>query len=670
VRTPPGLVGAALLFWGWQTGLLAVAAVLALGLEASRVISLRWDLSAEDQNRVADLSTVLFLGLAVYLVVTVGFTRAAMLTLEWLPLSLLPLLTVQAYGSAGAVSITALFWSRRKGRAKENASGPRTVELSYAYFALCVLSAGTVTARTPAFYAGVCALGAWALWSTRGPAFSRGTWIAALAMVAALGWAGHVALHELQKVVERVTTELFGDARPPDTDPYRSHTSIGRIGSLKLSERVLLRVDPGPGVTPPILLRDASYDVLGGRTWLAVGAEFAPVEPSVERTTWTLDRGRAATRRVTVSASLAHGKGVIALPVGAVTIEGLSAGALKRNRLGAVRVDEAPGTITYAVQFDPSSSIDAPPTESDLTLPKSETPIVTALAAELNLAARPPGEAITLVGTLFRERFTYSTFLAQGDEGSTPLGHFLRRTKSGHCEYFATAAVLLLRAAGIPARYATGYSVQEWSRLEGRYIVRARHAHAWAIAWVDGAWHDVDATPPRWITAEGAEAPIWEPAADLWAWVSFRVSGWWDRVDLAQLTRYLGWLLIPLVAWLVWRLRLRHGARRVAGTASPVEATAARRGEDSEFYAIERALAARGLGRRPEEPVVRWLARIEGADPRLSRLRSAAALHSRYRFDPAGLERAERERLRSEVERCLGSDLGLHAVTRTTARRF
>ena len=42
---------------------------------------------------------------------------------------------------------------------------------------------------------------------------------------------------------------------------------------------------------------------------------------------------------------------------------------------------------------------------------------------------------------------------------ATPLADFLLRTRSGHCEYYATATVLLLRAAGIPARYAHANAV-------------------------------------------------------------------------------------------------------------------------------------------------------------------------------------------------------------------
>jgi DNA-3-methyladenine glycosylase II len=65
--------------------------------------------------------------------------------------------------------------------------------------------------------------------------------------------------------------------------------------------------------------------------------------------------------------------------------------------------------------------------------------------------------------------------------------------------------VLLLRQAGIPARYVVGYSAQEFSALEKAFLVRNRHAHAWAVALVDGHWVTVDTTPATWAEQE-AEA--------------------------------------------------------------------------------------------------------------------------------------------------------------------
>lgn len=67
------------------------------------------------------------------------------------------------------------------------------------------------------------------------------------------------------------------------------------------------------------------------------------------------------------------------------------------------------------------------------------------------------------------------------DQKTTPLSTFLLKNRSGHCEYFATATTLLLREVGIPARYAIGFSVSEFSPLENQFIVRGRDSHAWTL---------------------------------------------------------------------------------------------------------------------------------------------------------------------------------------------
>src|SRR5204862_458473 len=137
------------------------------------------------------------------------------------------------------------------------------------------------------------------------------------------------------------------------------------------------------------------------------------------------------------------------------------------------------------------------------------------------------------------------------------LADFFLRTRAGHCEYFATGTVMLLRAAGIPARYAIGYAVHEWSPLERRFIVRGNDAHAWTLAWVGGAWREIDTTPGEWIPTERETASFWTPLGDLWSWATYLFSRWrWSERD-DRLTGSIGWLLVPLIALLA-----RRGTRR------------------------------------------------------------------------------------------------------------
>ena len=71
---------------------------------------------------------------------------------------------------------------------------------------------------------------------------------------------------------------------------------------------------------------------------------------------------------------------------------------------------------------------------------------------------------------------------------------FLRESDTGYCVHFATAAVLLLRAADIPARYVTGYY---FTTQAGQWTdVSEDDAHAWVEYYLDGyGWQVIDPTP-------------------------------------------------------------------------------------------------------------------------------------------------------------------------------
>ena len=66
MNTPPFLLGFALLFWGFQTGMVLPALMMAVLLEAARVVKLRWEFAAQDYHRAWDFCMVLFLASAIY----------------------------------------------------------------------------------------------------------------------------------------------------------------------------------------------------------------------------------------------------------------------------------------------------------------------------------------------------------------------------------------------------------------------------------------------------------------------------------------------------------------------------------------------------------------------------------------------------------------------------
>lgn len=78
---------------------------------------------------------------------------------------------------------------------------------------------------------------------------------------------------------------------------------------------------------------------------------------------------------------------------------------------------------------------------------------------------------------------------------------FMEESDTGYCVHFATAAAVLLREAGIPSRYVTGYLVQA---VEGETVtVRAKEAHAWVECYIAGiGWIAMEPTPGASGTAD------------------------------------------------------------------------------------------------------------------------------------------------------------------------
>lgn len=120
---------------------------------------------------------------------------------------------------------------------------------------------------------------------------------------------------------------------------------------------------------------------------------------------------------------------------------------------------------------------------------------------------------IDAIRHFLEDHYTYTK-----NPGRTPadkdfISYFLTESRKGYCTSFASAAVMLLRASGIPARYAVGLSVDREDlrnaplTKEGLHAlsVNDHHAHAWVEVYVDGlGWRPCEMTPGR----EGEENPF------------------------------------------------------------------------------------------------------------------------------------------------------------------
>ncbi len=106
-----------------------------------------------------------------------------------------------------------------------------------------------------------------------------------------------------------------------------------------------------------------------------------------------------------------------------------------------------------------------------------------------------------------------------------PLEDFLLNRKMGHCEYFASALVLMLRSVEIPARLVSGFKGGSHNDSTGWFEVEERHAHAWVEAYIDEKWQVLDPTPA------GRAESVASIAAAPGSWQDFRNSlrNFWSR---------------------------------------------------------------------------------------------------------------------------------------------
>jgi hypothetical protein len=374
------------------------------------------------------------------------------------------------------------------------------------------------------------------------------------------------------------------------------------------------------------------------------------------------------------------------------------------NQYGSAIVRGKSGEITYTAEFDPTQVLDSSPSQIEMNIPAAEQQALRQVLRSLSLKGNSAQETVQAISSFFSNHFQYSLTLPPAQKDTTPLSAFLLKNRAGHCEYFASATSLLLRSAGIPTRYAVGYYVHEYNPSEQAYIVRAKHAHAWVMAYLNGAWTMIDTTPSsgllQSVTASQASAnavdkapdpkiskksandkaktpagvtPIEKdnpasskdsPVKDLKSLLSKLKQAWSDLVSYctknvdtaigAGILIILGFASLLASLFFVWRARRKKSDRysKRRNKSAKVISEPIADGLDSEFYLLEQRLGQRGLNRQSSETVRQWILRLQQKLPeaQMSNLNQIIDLHYCYRFDPQGITHEDRDKLRSLIQ--------------------
>ncbi len=653
---PPLALASGLLLWGWQCGFLLHAVAMAALLEAARLIGWRLALTDREFNNVSDLSSIVFLLVALYAFAEKS-VHGIFTILSWLPFIFFPLILAQLYSTRGKIKLSALFISLRRIGDSGAPWSVRDLDLSLPYLFLCMISASAGNQRTIVFFIVVFLLVAWTLWTVRPNRYRLPVWLLLIVFSFGLAQAGQAGLQRLQAAVESTVLGWFDQFIWRSRDPDRATTAIGSLGKLKLSDRIVVRVDAAEKLGLPLLLREASYSSYNYGVWTNLDSAFTVIDPALDGTQWVLNPPRDAGDAITVSVYLDEVRAIVPVPHGTTEITNTGATQIETSQYGAVRLEMHAGWIQYDARYDQHKSFDALPGREDLEISQSYRDELSSLAGDLRLAELAPEERITAVEKFFAENFEYSLAQNQRYPRGRYLSKFLFTDRKGHCEYFATATALLLRAAGIPTRYAVGYAVQEYSWLEGRYIARTSHLHSWALAYVNNAWVVVDTTPPLWAPLEDSDRSRLQPLLDLWSWLAFLTTGRDLGKVVSRPADLLLWLFVPLAGYLGWSVWSRARARQNEAGRAAGYAAIRRPGMDSSFYRLVAQLEKQYLPRRPGESLMAWLDRVTGPADR-GELQPLLAMHYRYRFDPAGLDGEAKKAMDAEVDKALLTPAG------------
>ncbi|HEY8020626.1 MAG TPA: DUF3488 and transglutaminase-like domain-containing protein, partial [Thermoanaerobaculia bacterium] len=336
---------------------------------------------------------------------------------------------------------------------------------------------------------------------------------------------------------------------------FSDAVTLDSIGRIRGSREVAIRLqDEGTGVGEAAELRfkAATYDLYEGGSWRrAPLVGELPRSPGASFWLGAASQPRPpVVRWMKVYLQPLHSRS-LPLPVQAAVVEPRLA-SLQVDEGGAVNLSFAPlEVIEYRVGVtrQPVLSGVAPASGGGSVVPTLDQTGVSPRMAELAgraMGSGPPAVRAGRLETFLMQNYTYTQDFRDRSTAN-PIDDFLFRYKSGHCEYFASAMVLLLRSQGIPARLVTGFLGGEYNPFEGYTIVRNSNAHAWVEAYLSapaastaltagtagtantagGAWRIFDPTPPAGRPAE-AGSGAWSLAHQAYDFVLFR----WDRYVL------------------------------------------------------------------------------------------------------------------------------------------
>ncbi len=302
-------------------------------------------------------------------------------------------------------------------------------------------------------------------------------------------------------VIPRVGTGYFMRAAvsPLLLSGFTDSVELGQIGQLKQSSAVVMHAQRLSGTPFAVLKwRGVALDTFDGLTWTKTNKRRESTSRRRIPTTFSGVERRGVNSSPTRFCSNRSQRPRSSALTSVRQISGRLIPGIEVDSDGAIftRIQQAQ-RMQYRVQSEivrlapmaDKTAVSDPLSEEQLgnylQLPKSLDPRIQSLAEEITRDAQTPLEKAVRVEAYLRRNYDYTLSLTW-NPGTDALGTFLFSAKSGHCEYFASAMAVLLRAAGVPTRIVNGFLMGEYNPVGDTYIVRQSDAHSWVEVYLPG----------------------------------------------------------------------------------------------------------------------------------------------------------------------------------------
>jgi hypothetical protein len=657
VQPPPRLLlGAALLFWGAMTEHSLLALIAALIVESPNWIRSRWNFN--DQACVRAWHLCLVLTLFAIIPIWLDGDRETLLPklLTWLPLLLFPLQFLQSFGFHNHLNLNNFYFFSQVYRKKNSELGieQSIVRFNFGnvYFisTLIASSLGSL-AQHSIFFPGLIILTSWLILAhVRHRLFAM---VSVLTFAAIIGLGGQIGM---SKLYHWATNRGLGLGGIPSADPTLTRTNIGSLGAIKQSPEMIWRLQPKTGQMPPRLLRTVSYNRYKGVNWRNVypgpmiddEQSFRELDSMnlSEDESFFLLRENMSRKDLTKPLPSFEIRGAanavdpLPIPGNTATLQDFQLDGIDINPLGTVRVFPQKPIIQGTVRWNDDLTTEAPPfPKEDLGIDEYEIAGIHEVADALGLKELPTtAEKIQRIRDFFTKEFKYTRYLTiarayASQKRPTAIEIFLTTNKNGHCEYFATAATLLLRAADVPTRYCIGYAVMEKNTRKDEWVIRGTHAHAWTRVWDEQLqrWVDFDPTPGNWLAVETRGSSFYQSMIDAYQRIKEDFFLWRNEPNNKLGVTIVLWILgIAIILYIAIRLK----KSRVVIHSGKSSQTSGQSGIKTPLHDLEKA-AFKILGSRsPGETLVSWLMKLKTHDIPEDDLNEACTLHQQLRFDP------------------------------------